>query len=83
MYTHTGFSTKTSVCVQIYQIRSSGQPQSTLNHALNMPLTAERALHRDDDDGILKVSRREHHCLMALALAVQAISLRQNAVHVF
>jgi hypothetical protein len=25
------------------------------------------------------VSLREHHCLMALALAVQAISLRQNA----
>jgi hypothetical protein len=25
----------------------------------------------DDDDGILKVSRREHHCLMALALAAQ------------
>jgi hypothetical protein len=34
-------------------------------------------------DGLLKVSLREHHCLMALALAVQAISLRQNAVHVF
>jgi hypothetical protein len=28
---------------------------------------------------VLFVSLREHHCLMALALAVQAIGLRQNA----
>jgi hypothetical protein len=31
----------------------------------------ERIRDDDDDDGILKVSRREHHCLMALALAAQ------------
>jgi hypothetical protein len=30
-----------------------------------------QAATNDDDDGILKVSRREHHCLMALALAAQ------------
>jgi hypothetical protein len=30
-------------------------------------------------DGLLIVSLREHHCLMALALAVQAISLSRRS----
>jgi hypothetical protein len=28
----------------------------------------------DDEDGFIFVSRRKHHCLMASALAVQAIT---------
>jgi RNase P/RNase MRP subunit POP5 len=40
-----------------------------LKHYLNLNLVYQ--YDDDDDDGILKVSRREHHCLMALALAAQ------------